>query len=119
MENLELTLKTLKSEKKNLYEKFQKSSAEVKILKSDKIDLHKDINRLNVVITTFRREAKESSAENVKETKKLEEAVKQLVSYRVLKSTEEKALKNKQWKLDTKLANNKPKPLLQMWLHFS
>jgi hypothetical protein len=63
---------------------------------------------------TMKKEAKEKRIEFEKDTKKLEETVQQLKNCKVIKSSEEKSLRNKQKKLDKKLkeiANIKPEEL--------
>ena len=53
-----------------------------------------DINNQNVIIKTLRKEAKERSTQYASEAKKLKEAIEELSIYKVIKSSEEKALRN-------------------------
>ena len=102
-DQLELGLKKIKSENKKLIETQHSASNELKQLKSEKVDLKSDINVKNVIIKTLKKEAKERSSQYESEVKKLKEAIEELSIYKVIKSSEEKALKNKQKKIDKKL----------------
>ena len=104
-ENLESKFKHSKSENKKLDENYLKSCGAVKSLKSEKDDLKKETNKISIALATAKKETKESIYKYEKLIKKLEDNIEELAAFKVSKTAEEKALQNKQKKLERKQRN--------------
>ena len=101
--NMEANLKNIEKKSKQLEEKHTKTCNEVKKIKCEKEDLIKENNKISINLKTVKKEAKENNNEHDKIFRKKDETIKELLEYKIVKTAEEKAMKNKQKKIDKKL----------------
>ena len=102
-EKMNSNLKIIENEKKQLGVKHEKTCAEVKVLKSEKDDLEKEKSKIIIALKTAKKEGKEKNHEHEKIIKKKDETIEDLLAFKLIKTSEEKSLRNKQKKLEKKL----------------
>ena len=98
-------IRNVQSEKKQIENKHLKTSDTFKVLKEDYANLEKENNKSRIALKTMRKESKESTIRNEKIVKGFEETIEDLLAYKEVKTSEEKALQNKRKKLEKKLEN--------------
>jgi predicted component of viral defense system (DUF524 family) len=65
-------------------------------------DLKREIYKVNIALTTMKKETKESNYNHEKVIKTLEDSIKDLIAFKMTKIAEERALKKKQKKAERK-----------------
>ena len=90
---------------RSLQVKHEKICSDLKITKAENNNLKKDLDIKSVAIKAANKDAKDAAKAHDKELKKLETELKNLLEYRISKSSEEKDLKQKIKKTDKKLKN--------------
>ena len=103
IEKIEIKLSKTENEKKALESKHEKTCAEVKKIKSEKKELVKEVDNISIVLKRAKKEAKENADANEKLVKNQDKKIKELLEFKILKTSEDKELKNKQKKLEKKL----------------
>ena len=96
-------VKALNDEKKSIQIKHEKMCVDHKILKADNLELKKDLNALNVALKSSKKENNDNVHKNRKKVEDLEENVKELVEFKLLKESEEKDLRIQTKKVERKL----------------
>ena len=86
-----------------LQTKHEKVCAENKNLKYENEDLKKEINNLNIASKSAKKEVKETSHRLGKNIEVLEDKVKSLLDFKIIKEAEEKGLKTKMKKAEKKM----------------
>ena len=102
-EEIKLELKKAKLDLKQLDEKHTKTCVQLKRLQSEKEDLDKEGRSMNVAMKALTKESKNSQFEHDKIVKIKDDAIQELLEYKVIKTSEEKLLKNKAKKLEKRL----------------
>ena len=96
-------LRSIKNEKKHIEDKNVKTCDEIKALRADNDDLKKENKKVNIALVATRKDLKENNSRSEKVIKKDEDTIKELLSYKLVNTSEEKFLKNMQKKLNKKL----------------
>ena len=102
-------LKAIEAEKRLLENKHVKACSEIKVLKNEREEHVKEINRLKVTLKSARKETKDGLKQFEKEIHDKENKIKDLQNYRTYKTMEEKDLKVKTKKVEKKLKMIKEK----------
>ena len=102
-EKMESNLVKLRREKNDLETKHVKTAEELKVLKSTHDELKKENNKVNVALKALKKDSKENDYRQTKIIKTHEDTIEELLAFKVLKTKEEKLIKNKKKKLDKKL----------------
>ena len=100
-EQIQSELHKSKCHLKQLEEKHAKTCVELKGLKKN--DLEKETKHLNVAIKALKKESKTIQSERDKVVKEKDDTIQELLQFKILKTSEEKALKNRTKKLDKRL----------------
>ena len=89
-------------EKRLLQIKHEKTCAENKALKNDNEAFRKDLNNTSVALKTSKKESKDASHRSEKKVENLEEKIRGLNEYKIVKESEDKELRAKIKKADKK-----------------